>query len=245
MFWVMIDDNSLLFDGLIPGGAPVMWKRILTDLLPGMRSSTPRGSNVLELGYGDGVLSCFLARNLGWTITGIDVNSKAEISAKENAVKYNVQDRVRFCSCSPIKVLEHKGAYDAVFAKTVLYGAKTVQEYAERLDWISSVIRPGGVFINFETGLSNSFVQMYRRLRRREYSNLCLYTKEIEGLYDSRFQILHRDYYGGGSQFFAPIPKLYYIAYKLEEVFQERNADNCFAVAMILRKPVIKKFICD
>ena len=232
----MIKDTPLLGTGLSAGGAPAMWQQVLADFLPGMRYHLPSGSKVLELGYGDGVLTCYLSQNLGWNITGLDVDAKAQIAANNNAIKYNARDQVSFCLCKPEEVLKYKGSYDAVFIKTVLYGSETTQEYGRRLDWILSVIKPGGFLINFETGRSNRLVQLYRKLRRRIYTDLCLYTREIESLYDSRFEILQRNYYGGLSQFLAPVPKLYSLACRLEEAIRERDADSCFAVGMIARK---------
>jgi hypothetical protein len=48
---------------------------------------------------------------------------------------------------------------------------------------------------------------------------------------------LYRRHYGGWSQFFAPIGPLYRLAYRVEEAIKPRNADNCFVVAMIGKKP--------
>jgi len=73
-------------------------------------------------------------------------------------------------------------------------------------------------------------------VRRREYTELCLYTKEVERLYDERFEIVERRYYGGWSQFLAPVETLYRIAYRVEEGIARRDAGNCFVVAMIGRK---------
>lgn len=46
-----------------------------------------------------------------------------------------------------------------------------------------------------------------------------------------------RWYYGGWSQFLAPVRPLYLLASKLEEAIGVRHADNCFMVGMIARKP--------
>lgn len=51
---------SLLKDSLEAGGAPVMWERVVVDSLPEIRRYTPEGSHLLELGYGNGLLSCYL-----------------------------------------------------------------------------------------------------------------------------------------------------------------------------------------
>jgi hypothetical protein len=99
-------------------------------------------------------------------------------------------------------------------------------------------LKPGGIFINFETDKANRGVQLYRRIRKREYKDLRLYTSKEEALFDERFKIIDRRYYWGWSQFFAPIPILYKAAYRIEEAIRPRNADNCFIVSIIARKPV-------
>lgn len=227
---------SLLHEGLRAGGAPVMWKRAILEALPMMRSVAPEGSHVLELGYGDGLLSCFLCRELGWKMVGLDIDAEAQESAVNNSIKYGLNKRIEFIRCSPEKTSEHKGPYDTVFIKTVLYNAKTLEEYGNWLDWISSVLKPGGVLINFETGRAGKLMQLYRRLRKRSYKDLCLYTCGTEALYNDRFSILYRRYYGGWSQFLAPFHRFYKLAYRIEEALCPRDADNCFIVSLILRK---------
>lgn len=228
---------SLLKDGLAAGGAPVMWERVMLDSLPEIRRHTTAGSHVLELGYGDGLLSAYLCQELGWVMLGLDIDSKAQACAIENANKYGLDERVEFRCYAPYETLDYKGQYDAVFIKTVLYNSKTLKEYGQWLDWILSVLKPGGVLINFETGRANGIVQAYRRLRKRCYTDLCLYTRAAEMLYDERFKIMDRRYYGGWSQFMAPLPALYRLAFRMEEAISPRDADNCFIVSIIAKKP--------
>lgn len=231
-----IPNKSLLQAGLKAGGAVVMWEQIMTDALPEIKRLVPEGSHVLEVGYGDGILSCYLAKELGWRIVGIDISPEAYRKAVENAARLNLEDRVKFLCCKPEETQKHQGEYDAVFIKTVLYYSQNLQEYGRWLDWIISVLKPKGILINFETGRGNWIVQLYRKLRGREYRNWCLYTKEIEALYDKRFEILYRRYYGGLSQFFAPVPWLYKIVARIESAISPIDAENCFAVAIIGQK---------
>ena len=226
----------MLNAGLKAGGAPVMWERVVLDSLPAIRRYTPAGSHVLEMGYGDGLLSCYLCRELGWQVVGLDIEPRAQACAIENASKYGLDGRAEFRCCAPDETRDHKGQYDAVFIKTVLYNSKTLEEYGQWLDWILSVLKPGGVLMNFETGRTNGIMQAYRRLRKRSYTDLCLYTKVAETLYDERFEILYRRYYGGCSQFLALFPRVYRFAYRIEEALQSRNADNCFIVSVIAKK---------
>ena len=124
----------------------------------------------------------------------------------------------------------------AQFVETFDDNSKTLEEYGQWLDWILSVLKPEGVLINFESGRSNNMVRVYRRFRRRSYTDLCLYTAAIETLYNDRFKVLYRKYYGGWSQFFAPIKLLYRLAYYIEEAIRTRDSENCFVVAYIGKK---------
>jgi predicted O-methyltransferase YrrM len=230
------NDRLLLNEALKAGGAPVMWERAVLDALLKIRNLVPEGSLVLEVGYGDGLLSCFVCRELGWRMIGLDIDATKQEYAINNLTKYGMDGRIKFICCAPEETFNHKGQYDAVFIKTVLYNSKTLEEYGQWLDWILSVLKPGGVLINFESGYANGLMQMYRRLRKRSYTDLCLYTSVAEALYNTRFEILYRYYYGGWSQFFTPFPRIYRFAYRIEEAMQLRDANNCFIVSVIAKK---------
>jgi len=213
-----------------------MWARGVLEALPDLQDLVHADSAVLEVGYGDGLLSCYVCRKLGWRLTGLDASRDAQLLAEHHAERFGLGERVEFRSCPPEQTRQHRGQYDAVFIKTVLYNAPDLPEYARWLDWILAILRPGGILVNFETGRGNALVRGYRRLRRRRYADLCLYTREVEALYDARFDIIHRRYYGGWSQFLAPLPPLYSLAARLEEL-GPRHADNSFIVSIIARHP--------
>jgi cyclopropane fatty-acyl-phospholipid synthase-like methyltransferase len=192
---------------------------------------------VLEVGYGDGLLTCYLCQELGWLVVGLEVDREAHRVAEKHATEYGLSGRVEFHCVEAEEVFQHCGQYDAVFIKTVLYNSPNLRVYAHWLDWVFSVLRPGGAFINFATGRANALTQWYRRLRGRSYTNLCLYTGAVEALYDARFEILKRRYYGGWSQFLAPVPAMYSVAAWIEEALAPRNADNSFIVSIIAWRP--------
>ena len=223
--------------GLVAGGAPVLWARVVRNALPVMTELVPRGSRVLEVGYGDGLLTCFLAANLGWNVVGLDVSEEAWREARGHVRERGLAGRVDLRVCAPSETRSHTGTYDAVFIKTVLYSSGTVGEYGLWLDWILSVLRPGGYLVNFETGRANLLTQLYRKARGRPYANLSLYTRREEALYDARFGVTYRRYYGRLSQFVAPIPWLYAAASRIEEALAPPSAEHCFVVATIARKP--------
>src|SRR5262249_38681342 len=114
-----------LHEGLVAGGAPRMWARIVRGSLPAARAAAPGGSRVLEIGYGDGALSCWLASELGWSIVGLDVRADAREAAQARAAACGLGDRLDFRLCAPEDTRRHAGAYDAVFIKTVLYSSSS------------------------------------------------------------------------------------------------------------------------
>jgi len=213
-----------------------MWERSFSELLPGIRRHVPEGSRVLEVGYGDGVLSCWLVRELGWRIIGLDISGECRMKAMVHAKTFGLADCVEFECCLAEETWAHEGQYDAVFIKTVLYNAPDLRTYGKWLNWVLSVLRPRGIFVNFETGRAGRLARLNRILRRREYRDYLLYSEEIEPLYDERFEIIERRYYGGWSQFLAPAPALYRTAAKVEEWIAPRNARNCFIVGMVCKK---------
>jgi ubiquinone/menaquinone biosynthesis C-methylase UbiE len=236
-----LNSKLALSQGLKAGGAPVMWERVVRESLSTMRVLVPHRSRVLEIGYGDGLLTCHLCGELGWQVTGLEVDPKAQLLAQKHAKQYGPSDRLEFQYSEPEEIFRHQGQYDAVFIKTVLYNSQNLKEYGRWLDWILSVLQPGGIFINFASGRANSLTQWYRRLRGRSYRDHCLYTGSVEALYDARFEIIERRYYGGLSQFLAPVPAAYAVASRLEEALRPRNADNSFIISIIARRPSLDK----
>jgi SAM-dependent methyltransferase len=234
---VCTNKKIALGHGLQAGGAAVMWERVLREALPTVRKLLPTGSSILELGYGDGILTCYLSQELGWKVLGLEIDPRARQAAEQHARRFGLSERLKFCCGDPAEILRHRGKYDGVFIKTVLYNSSNLDEYAQWLDWIFSLLKPGGILVNLKSGRANAVTQFYRRLRRRSYTDLCLYTGEVEALYDCRFEIIERRYYGGLSQFLTPAPKIYQIASRLEENWQPRHADNSFIISIIARRP--------
>lgn len=91
-----IQNKLLLQSALKAGGAPVMWEQIIMDALPEIKRLLPGGSQVLEVGYGDGLLSCYFAKELGWKIIGFHISPEAHKKAVENVHRLNLQDKMKF-----------------------------------------------------------------------------------------------------------------------------------------------------
>jgi cyclopropane fatty-acyl-phospholipid synthase-like methyltransferase len=108
-----------LRDGLTAGGAPRMWERIIRESLASIRSEVPPGSRVLEVGYGDGLLSCYMAAEMNWQLTGLDVRPAAVDAARAAARAHGLENQVEFRLVQPELTRTYTGSYDAMFVKTV------------------------------------------------------------------------------------------------------------------------------
>ena len=117
----MLKSTVNLREGLVAGGAPRMWERAVRESLPAIRAAVPTGSRVLEVGYGDGLLSCFMAAELGWQVTGLDVRPEAGEAARAAARTCGLEERLDFRVVRPEETRQHAGRYRAVFVKTVFY----------------------------------------------------------------------------------------------------------------------------
>lgn len=67
---------------------------LLTKLLDFCREKKPK--SILEIGFGSGILSIILAKELGLKIMACDINDKALKLAKQNATKYKVSHLIDF-----------------------------------------------------------------------------------------------------------------------------------------------------
>lgn len=215
------------------GGAPRMWSRIIGDALNRAGRLLPPGSRVLEVGYGDGLLSCHLAADLGWSLVGLDCDPAAFAAARTHARNFGLDTAIDFRLVKPEETWSFKGQFDGVFIKTVLYNASSLEQYAQWLDWVASVLKPGGVFVNFENGKANRLTYWYRRLRRRYYADLCMYDGHIQALYSKKFPTAEFRHYGAFSQFFSGIAPLYYSMAWLEENLFTRTPDNSYVTSVI------------
>jgi len=79
------------------------------------------GSSVLEVGCGSGGYALHLAKNVGCSIVGVDVNAPGILNANQLASANGLATQARFEQCDASKGLPFKDAtFDAVFANDVL-----------------------------------------------------------------------------------------------------------------------------
>jgi 2-polyprenyl-3-methyl-5-hydroxy-6-metoxy-1,4-benzoquinol methylase len=99
------------------------------------------GLEILELGCGDGAVSCLLAR-AGARMTCVDISHRAIALAGERARLDGVEDRCKFLA-TPVQqmVLEGK-QFDVVLGDSVLH--HLIPDLPETLAKIRNALRPGG-----------------------------------------------------------------------------------------------------
>ena len=213
-----------------------MWVPLVERSLSRVAPDLAPGSRVLEIGYGNGLLACYMADRFGWQVTGYEIDEACRKTADANAQTYRLSDQLELRCARPEDTWKLQGTYDAVVTKTVMYTARTIDEYAERLAWVRSVLRPGGVFVNFETGRGHWSIRLYRRLRRREHSSgLCLYNGDVEALFRSGFSNTVIEYAPGMSWFLSNSASLYPLVAGVERRLVSGSADLAFAVAVTCR----------
>lgn len=233
----MWNDQELL-KAAMPTGARALWCPLVEQTLDVASSDLPPSSQVLEIGYGNGMLACYAAKKYGWQITGYDISKAAFEEAKANAKVLAHEALPTFKLITPTEIFSIQGKWDAVLIKTVLYDSKDLSEYQRWIDWIKSVLKPSGTLINFENGKGSLSVNFYRRIRRRIYRDRCLFNQHIEKIYRQHFDVKKMTYHGGGfSWMFANHPLLYHGIENIENLIGHRHANNSFVVSVLAKNP--------
>lgn len=112
---------------------------------------------ILEIGCGDGAISCLLAR-AGARITGVDISEHAIKLARERAKLDGVTDRCEFVSIA-VQLLRLNGRlFDLVLGDSVLH--HIIPNLSETLTTLRFALRPGGRAVFVEP------LNLYSPLRR-------------------------------------------------------------------------------
>jgi ubiquinone/menaquinone biosynthesis C-methylase UbiE len=116
------------------------------------------GKHLLDVGCGAGVTACYLAREYGCRVTGVDILAEMVARSRERAAKEGLADQLSFEVADAQDLPFDDGAFDAVLTESVTAFPKdklrAVREYAR-------VTKPGGyVGLNESTWLQEPTPEM-------------------------------------------------------------------------------------
>lgn len=129
----------------------------------------PRGSEVLDVGCGNGFIAHHLSAMLGTSVTGIDVADSTEAP-----IDYRRYDGRGFPAPD--------SSFDAVVLAYVLHHAQDLQAMLEEM---KRVLRPGGVAIIYEDipeTLWDRFICWTHDLKWRNRTGACTFRSELDWL---------------------------------------------------------------
>ena len=134
----------------------------------------PRGSEVLDVGCGNGYIAHHLSAILGTSVVGIDV-----ADATQAPIDYRRYDGREFPAPD--------SSFDAIVLAYVLHHAQDVQSLLEEM---KRVLRPGGVAIIYEDipeTLWDRFICWTHDLKWRKRTGACTFRSELEwrSIFDS------------------------------------------------------------
>lgn len=188
---------------------------------------------VLELGYGKGLMACYLAQTYGWHITGYEVLAGLKIYADRNAARYHVTDLVDFQVGKPDVAFNDTNQYDIVFTKSFFFIVKNQAEYIRWLELIRQRLRPGGLYIGIENGQGSFLEDIYRRLTGRWWADTgYLYCAAVDQLMRDYFTDMDVELFSSASFLFGQS--------KLRDVEKRfLRPNNAFVAAIVANKPQV------
>jgi SAM-dependent methyltransferase len=124
-----------------------------------LEASVDDGTEVLELGCGEGVYGVRLAR-LGGNVTGIDISDIAVRHASASAAEAGLAEKTTFrvMDCEALELPDQ--SFDLACGEGVLHHVDLEKTFAE----IARVLRPQGRGVFLEPMGHNRLINLYRRL---------------------------------------------------------------------------------
>jgi cyclopropane fatty-acyl-phospholipid synthase-like methyltransferase len=211
------------------------WTPAFETILNITATKLPAGSRVLELGYGTGKMSCYLAGEFGWHIEGYEINPEYYKLAPLEAEKWQVSDLTNFHLIKPEDTFKIKGSFDAVFLKSFLYHVKERQMYEKWINWFYEVLKPNGVLFGVENSKGHLFDRTYRHLFTN-WGDQLLFDKDSEQMLKKTFPSFEAWYFGYASQYFSSIPTLANVLRSLENKLDLPRVGNSFVTAFHAQK---------
>ncbi|HEX2191945.1 MAG TPA: methyltransferase domain-containing protein [Acidimicrobiales bacterium] len=195
------------------------------------------GGHVLEIGYGSGLMACYLARRYGVRVTGYDIKEEARARATAAAADFGLAGQVAFHVCRPEDTTAIRGAYDVVFVRSVLATLEPAR-FRAWLRWINSVLVEGGAFVALENGPGSVPVRLCRRVHRTlsggpRYRYLDgVRLREI----DTTFRAVHVAASGRVAPVFSWSPRLHAALTRLEAALGPPAPTRSFVTAVVARR---------
>jgi cyclopropane fatty-acyl-phospholipid synthase-like methyltransferase len=214
-----------------------VWGPAVSRALTEAGKVLPPDSRVLEIGFNTGLMSCYMAAEFGWLITGYDLQERKRARAACHAKKLGLEDRVEFRVCQPSETIALQGPYDAVFVKSVLYHIADPDVYREWLDWMYRVLRPGGLVIAVENGAGSWLDRFFRRrVSRARWSECLLFDEWSATQFRQTFDEVRIWCFGRHSHFFTEIPFLFRAVDAVERRWLPATLNHCFVAAVLASK---------
>lgn len=89
-----------------------------------LRFANIKNKNILDIGAGKGYLAIIAAKNLGCSVTSIDISKEKINMAKENAAKEGVSDKIKFKLNDAVNLSFKKNSFDAAISFNALHHCK-------------------------------------------------------------------------------------------------------------------------
>lgn len=131
------------------------FEEVITDV--------PRGSTVLDVGCGNGLLPGLLAdRDPGLRATGFDVNGTVVDAARAMAARQQATDRLTFVQCDAGKAWP-EGRFDVVTMIDVMHHVPPVAQRGI-IGTVAQTLRAGGLFLYKDMALRPRWMAFANRL---------------------------------------------------------------------------------
>ena len=119
---------------------------------------------VLEVGCGVGATACYLAKEHGCQVIGVDISKAMVARSNERAQKEGVADRVEFMDADVQDLPFEDGLFDVVISESVL---TFVHDKQRAVSECARITKPGGyVALNEELWIETPSAQLVERVRQ-------------------------------------------------------------------------------
>jgi len=153
------------------------------------------GSNVLDLGCGNGMTLIRLAKENGCRGMGIDFSEKMVEVAREAVAREGLSDRLSISHVAVPPIPDQIGKFDYVISQRCFINLKTVDEQKAAVQGVEKLLRSDGVYLMIEC--SNDGGNATNELRERlgleplaaPWHNLFFNNADVQSWQTERFRI--------------------------------------------------------